>query len=453
MENLKSKWSEILLAVKNEFDISGPSYDTFLSILEPYKIENNTLYILYPKDADQVSLNFIRKQYENPLKFKIMEHLGKDYDLLFILPKDTESITTEPKKDQIQATPNYYQSNLVPIYTFEKFVVGSNNEFAQAASLRVADSPGEVHNPLYLYGGPGLGKTHLMHSIGNYIISRNPNMRVLYVTCEEYTNEVIESIRSTNNTLPMSKLREKYRSVDVLLIDDIQFIIGKEATQNEFFHTFNALRQNGKQIVLSSDRPPKELETLDDRLRSRFEWGLMVDIGIPDYETRMAILKKKAESENFNIDDNILSYIATNIKSNIRELEGALNKLCAYYKLVNIDITLDVAERELAIFISPDKPKEITAQLIIEVVAEHYNVSIEQMISKKRNQEYSKPRQVAMYLCDELTNTNKTNIGNLLGNRDHSTVIHGIENVKKLYTTDPDYKAEIDKIKNKINPS
>ena len=251
----------------------------------------------------------------------------------------------------------------------------------------------------------------------------------------------------------MTKFRDKYRKVDVLMIDDIQFIIGKENTQEEFFHTFNALQTQGKQIILTSDKPSKEMETLEERIRSRFEWGLMADIGVPDYETRMAILRKKAESDNFDIDDEVLSYIANNIKSNVRELEGALNKLLAYNNLVHIPITMDIAEKELANIITPDKPREITPQLIIEVVSEHFHISVDQMISKTRSSDVAKPRQIAMYLCKSMTDSPLDTIGSLLGGRDHSTIIHGIKKVTEEYETNETTRTLIETIKKKINPN
>ena len=291
-----------------------------------------------------------------------------------------------------------------------------------------------------------------MHSIGHFIIDQNPDTKVLYVTSEEFTNEVIESIRNGNSSA-MTKFRDKYRTVDVLMIDDIQFIIGKESTQEEFFHTFNTLQTQGKQIILTSDKPPKEMETLEERIRSRFEWGLMADIGVPDYETRMAILRKKAESDNFDIDDEVLSYIANNIKSNVRELEGALNKLLAYNNLVHIPITMDIAEKELSNIITPDKPREITPQLIIEVVSEHYHISVDQMISKTRSSDVAKPRQIAMYLCKNMTESPLDTIGSLLGGRDHSTIIHGIKKVTEEYEKNETTRNMIETIKKKINPN
>jgi chromosomal replication initiator protein len=385
----------------------------------------------------------------------IAEITGNEYEINFILPDQAESLHIKGKNRKLTkkaSTSNVDHSNLNPNYTFETFVVGNNNRFAQSAALAVAESPGEAYNPLYIYGGPGLGKTHLMHSIGHFILDQKPDTRVIYVTSEEFTNEVIESIRN-GNASSMTKFRDKYRTVDVLMIDDIQFIIGKESTQEEFFHTFNALQTQGKQIILTSDKPPKEMETLEERIRSRFEWGLMADIGVPDYETRMAILRKKAESDNFQIDGDILDYIANNIKSNIRELEGALNRLIAFHNLENVEITMEIAERELANIITPDKPKEITPQLIIEVVSEHFHISVDQMISKNRSNDIAKPRQIAMYLCKTMTSSSLDTVGSLLGGRDHSTIIHGIRKVSEDYENNESTRTLIETIKKKINPN
>lgn len=311
---------------------------------------------------------------------------------------------------------NYENANLNSKYRFDTFVVGGNNKFAHSASLAVAESPGVAYNPLYLYGGAGLGKTHLMHSIGHFILEHNPDMKVLYVTSEQFTNEVIESIRS-GNASKMTKLREKYRTVDVLLIDDVQFIIGKESTQEEFFHTFNVLHSAGKQIILSSDKPPKEMETLEERFRSRFEWGLIADIQPPDYETRMAILKKNAENYNKEINEEIFQYIATNIKSNIRELEGAFNKVIAYSKLNKVEINLSSVQEALKDIISPNEKKQITSGLIVEVVAEHFGITPEDIMSKRRNTEYVLPRQICMYLCRKYTDDSLQSIGKAVGKK------------------------------------
>ena len=400
-----------------------------------------------------MGLSYISKKYYLPLKVAITEITGTEYEIKFILPEQAKSIASSPNK---QKKPFYSEaaskSNLNSNYTFDTFVVGSNNRFAHSASLAVAESPGEAYNPLYIYGGPGLGKTHLMHSIGHFILERNPDAKIICVTSEEFTNEVIESIRS-GNAAAMNKFREKYRTIDVLMIDDVQFIIGKESTQEEFFHTFNALHSAGKQIILTSDKPPKEMETLEERIRSRFEWGLMADIGTPDYETRMAILRKKIEADEMNLSDEILNYIATNIKSNIRELEGALNKLLAYSNLEKTDITMEIAQKELQNIITPDKPKEITPQLIIEVVSEHFQISLDQMISKNRSKDIARPRQIAMYLCKNMTDTPLDSIGALLGGRDHSTIIHGVQKISDEYESDETTRSLIDTIKKKINPN
>ena len=450
MEVIYEKWKQILQAVKEEHDISQVSFDTWLKPLEICTVKDNKLYILVP--SAQLGVKYIARKYELPLKVAITESTGIDYELVFILPEQAKQLRSSASRKQTHSSETTEQSNLNSNYTFDTFVVGSNNRFAQSASLAVAESPGESYNPLYIYGGPGLGKTHLMHSIGNFIVEQNPDSRVLYVTSEEFTNEVIESIRNGNATA-MTKLREKYRTVDVLMIDDIQFIIGKESTQEEFFHTFNVLHSSGKQIILTSDKPPKEMETLEERIQSRFEWGLMADIGLPDYETRMAILRRKVESDEMDLSDEVLNYIANNIKSNIRGLEGALNKLFAYGILVKTEITMDIAIKELQNIITPDKPKEITPQLIIEVVSEHCQISMDQMISKNRSNDIAHPRQIAMYLCKNMTNIPLKSIGALLGGRDHSTIDHGIKKIAEEYNTNENTRILIETIKKKINPN
>lgn len=452
MEKVIEKWEEIINTVKKEHELSEVSFDTWIRPLEVYGIDGNKLYILVP--SEQMGLSYISKKYYLPLKVAIAEITGTEYDIEFILPDQADSLSIKGSNNKSKKQPSAKadRSNLNPNYTFDTFVVGNNNRFAHSASLAVAESPGEAYNPLYIYGGPGLGKTHLMHSIGHFILDQKPDTKVIYVTSEEFTNEVIESIRN-GNASSMTKFRDKYRTVDVLMIDDIQFIIGKESTQEEFFHTFNALQTQGKQIILTSDKPPKEMETLEERIRSRFEWGLMADIGVPDYETRMAILRKKAESDNFIINDDILDYIANNIKSNIRELEGALNKLLAYHNLENVNITMEIAEKELANIITPDKPREITPQLIIEVVSEHFHISVDQMMSKNRSSDIAKPRQIAMYLCKTMTSSSLDAVGALLGGRDHSTIIHGVKKVSEEYDNNESTRTLIETIKKKINPN
>ena len=329
--------------------------------------------------------------------------------------------------------------------------MGANNKFAHAASLAVAESPAERYNPLFSYGGVGRGKTHLMHSIAHFILKNNPAAKVLYTTSENFTNELIDAIRTKNN-YTITQFREKYRKIDVLLIDDIQFIINKESTQEEFVHTFNYLHENNKQIVISSDKPPKAFTTLEERLRSRFEMGLPVDISSPDYETRMAILRKKEELEGYNIDNEILKYIATNIKSNIRELEGALTKIIAFSKLYNTQLTMEAAEEALKDLISPNAQKEVTPALIIEVVAEHFGFTTEDLISTKRNREVVYPRQIAMYLCRTMTPTPLQAIGTALGKKDHTTIMHGIQIIEKDLKTDETLASTIEILKKKINP-
>ena len=450
MEAIFEKWNQILESVKEEHDLTKVSFDAWLKPLEVCAVEGDNLYILVP--SGQLGINYITKRYELPLKVSITEMTGVEYNLVFVMPDQANELKSKQLKKQTPPPERTERSNLNSNYTFDTFVVGSNNRFAQSASLAVAESPGEAYNPLYIYGGPGLGKTHLMHSIGNFILDQSPSSRVLYVTSEEFTNEVIESIR-TGNATAMTKLREKYRTVDVLMIDDIQFIIGKESTQEEFFHTFNVLHAAGKQIILTSDKPPKEMETLEERIQSRFEWGLMADIGLPDYETRMAILRRKMETDKMELSDEILNYIANNIKSNIRELEGALNKLIAYGNLVKTEITMEIAMKELQNIITPDKPKEITPQLIIEAVSEHCQISLEQMISKNRSNSIVKPRQIAMYLCKDMTDIPLDSIGALLGGRDHSTIIHGIKKITEEYNSNETTRTLIETIKKKINPN
>ena len=452
MEHILEKWDEILHTVKTEHEISDISFDTWIRPLEVFGVEGETLYILVP--SGKMTLNYISKKYLLPLTVAIAEITGTEYEIQFILPEQTSSLMNHKnKKDKKKLnSESSRKSNLNSNYTFDTFVVGSNNRFAQSASLAVAESPGEAYNPLYIYGGPGLGKTHLMHSIGHFILEKNPESKVLYVTSEEFTNEVIESIRSGNSSA-MNNLRDKYRKIDVLMLDDVQFIIGKESTQEEFFHTFNALHSAGKQVILISDKPPKEMETLEERIRSRFEWGLMADIGVPDYETRMAILRKKSESDDITLSDEILNYIANNIKSNVRELEGALNKLIAYSNLEHTAITMETAVKELQNIITPDKPREITPQLIIEVVSEHFQISLAQMISKNRSNNIARPRQIAMYLCKTMTDIPLDSIGAMLGGRDHSTIIHGINKIAEEYDSNSQTKNLIDTIKKKINPN
>ena len=451
MDSIKEKWNEIKETIRKEYELTAVSYDTWVKPLQFYDVREDSVIIMIPSDQAH-ALNYISSKYKNFFKVIISEMMDHTYDISFILEKDA----AEQKKEILPAEKhlsnnNYENTNLNPKYKFDTFVVGSNNKLAHSAALAVAESPGEVYNPLYIYGGAGLGKTHLMHSVGHFILEKNPEMKVLYVTSENFTNEVINCIRS-GDALKMNNMREKYRTVDILMIDDIQFIIGKESTQEEFFHTFNTLHSAGKQIILSSDKPPKDMETLEERFRSRFEWGLIADIQPPDYETRMAILRKNAENYSKEIDDEVLRYIADNIKSNIRELEGALNKIIAFSKLNNVDINLEYAEEALKDVIYPDKPKDVTPSLIIEVVAEHFGVDPEDITSKKRNSEFVQPRQVVMYLCRNLTATPLQSIAKILGKKDHTTVLHGIKKISEEIETNEDLRNKIEVIRKKILP-
>ena len=455
MDVIRENWELIKDTVRREYELSSVSFNTWVKPLEYHDTVDDVISIIIPSDQG-MSLNYISSKYSKFFQVTISEMFDHLYEIEFVLEKDLKY--NHPNEKESSNTNlfnniNYENSHLNSKYKFDTFVVGSNNKLAHSACLAVAENPGEVYNPLYLYGGPGLGKTHLMHSVGHFILEQNPNIKVLYVTSEEFTNEVIDSIRS-GNAASMSKLREKYRNVDVLMVDDVQFIIGKESTQEEFFHTFNALHSTRKQIILSSDKPPKEMETLEERFRSRFEWGLITDIQPPDYETRMAILRKIAENSDLNIDEDIIKYIATNIKSNIRELEGALNKIIAAAKLNKVELTLPLAEEALKDMIYPGKPREITPSLIINIVADHFGVKPEDITSKRRNAEFVMPRQVVMYLCRNLIpEMSLENIATLLNKKDHTTVMHGCKKVENDISTNVDFKNKVDIIIKKINPS
>ena len=451
LELLTEKWDGILQTIRQENDLSNVAFKTWLLPLKVFRIEDHVLKITAPFEQ---AATYVENKYKTFLYVAVAEAMGEEYEIKIITEDEAsrETAYVPPAKKMPAPVPvDDQKTNLNPKYTFDTFVIGSNNRFAHAASVAVAESPGKEYNPLFLYGGVGLGKTHLMHSVAHYILQKDPTKKVLYVTSEVFTNELIDSIRNGNNT-SMTKFREKYRNIDVLLIDDVQFIIGKESTQEEFFHTFNALHSANKQIIISSDRPPKDMETLEARLQSRFEWGLIADISSPDYETRMAILRKKEELDGYNIDDEVIRYIATNIKSNIRELEGALNKLVALSNLENREITISMAEEVLKDIISPNSKREITPQVILDVVAEHYGVSSNDIIGGKRNSEIVVPRQIVMYLCREITDTSYKAIGILLGNRDHSTIISGDNKVRdKLAAGDTSLKSNIDTIRKKLS--
>lgn len=452
---IKNQWDEILDFLKVEFDVSEISFKTWLLALDIYSVENNLVTISIKDDIIGDSKKYIMSKFGVPLKFSISKVMKDDFEVDFILESEIKLIEASkpiPSNLKIDAAEEERYPFLNPRYTFDTFVVGNNNSLAHAASLAVAESPAEAYNPLFIYGGVGLGKTHLMHSVAHYILEHNPDSKVLYVTSEVFTNELIEAIRNRADTNSIAEFRKKYRNIDVLLIDDIQFVIGKESTQEEFFHTFNALHESKKQIIISSDKPPKEFETLEERLRSRFEWGLPVDIQSPDYETRMAILKKKEELDGLSIDDDVMKYIATNIKSNIRELEGALTKIVALSRLKNQEVNVELAEEALKDLISPDTEKNITVELIAGAVAEHFDIPVQDIMSSKKSRRIAYPRQVCMYLCRELLEISLKKIGQKLGRRDHSTVLHGAEKITKDLKDDFALQNTIEVLKKKINP-
>ena len=447
LQKIRENWDTILNTLKEDQELTDVSFKTWLLPLELVSMDGSMLTILFP--GDKPSVTYIEKKYKFFIQVAIEEVTGIRCEVQFVTPHAQGE--TEKKKNTIDPSLSA-GANLNPRYTFDTFVVGSNNKMAHAASLAVAESPAEIYNPLFIYGGVGLGKTHLMHSIAHFILKQNPAAKVVYVTSEKFTNELIDAIRNKNN-ITTTEFREKYRNVDVLLIDDIQFITNKESTQEEVFHTFNTLYEAKKQIIISSDRPPKDIETLEERLRSRFEWGLTVDIGAPDYETRMAILRKKEDLEGYNIDNEVIKYIATNIKSNIRELEGALTKVVAYSRITKNEITLELAEEALKDRISPDQVHEITPERILQVVAEHFKLNSSDLMSERRNKEIVRPRQIAMYLCRNMTDTPLTTIAKCLNKKDHSTIIHGIDKITKELEKDESLQYTVDVLKKKLNPS
>jgi len=455
-ELIIQKWDEILNYLKREYRITDVSYRTWLLPLEVLDVDGDTIRLTYNDStaaagAGAQSIGFVKDRYGLFIKTAIAEVINEDFKIEFALLSQARKKADNAKRQNASSyIPNKESLNLNQKYTFDTFVVGPNNNFAHAASLAVAESPGTVYNPLYIYGGAGLGKTHLMHSIAQHILENNVDVKVLYVTSEQFTNEVISAIRG-HGTTPI-EFRQKYRTNDVLLIDDIQFIIGKESTQEEFFHTFNTLYESKKQIVISSDKPPKDILTLEERLRSRFEWGLQVDVSSPDYETRMAILYKKGEMDGFKIDDEILDYIAANIKSNIRELEGALTKIHAMSRLQKRKINLSLAEEALKDIISPDDKKKITLDSIVNIVAEHFGITPRDILSSNRSKKIVFPRQICMYLGRKYTGLSLSDIGVVMGNRDHSTVLHGFNKIESEVRDDNNVDNLIDLFIKKLNP-
>ena len=432
MENIADLWNAALANIEKK--ISKPSFDTWLKSTKAHSLQGNLLVITAP---NEFARDWLEERYSQLISEILYEITGEELSVKFIIPQnqnESENDVALPpkkvKKDDDHG--DFPQGILNQKYTFDTFVIGSGNRFAHAASLAVAEAPAKAYNPLFIYGGVGLGKTHLMHAIGHYVLDHNPAAKVVYLSSEKFTNEFINSIRDNK----AENFRNKYRNVDILLIDDIQFLAGKESTQEEFFHTFNALHEESKQIIISSDRPPREIPTLEDRLRSRFEWGLITDITPPDLETRIAILRKKAKAEGLDIPNEVMLYIANQIDSNIRELEGALIRVVAYSSLINKDINADLAAEALKDIIPSSKPKVITIHEIQKVVGEHFSIKLEDFKAKKRTKSVAFPRQIAMYLSRELTDYSLPKIGEEFGGRDHTTVIHAHEKISKLLQAD-----------------
>lgn len=446
-----ARWNDIMNILENEHGLSHMMINTWIKPLNLYSVEDDVIYFTLDEQYGERGVEFmIKKLFDMYLEAVIKEMFGNDrIHVIITLESVLKHETISPTYSEYY-TEAVSKSNLRPDYTFETFIVGESNKHAHATCLAVADSPGQdKFNPLFLYGGSGLGKTHLMQSIAHYILQNNRDMKVLYVPSNKFTNEIVEAIKK-NKT---EEFRDKYRTVDVLLIDDIQYLIGKESTQQEFFDTFNALHDEGKQIILSSDKPPKEIKTLDERFRSRFEWGVPIDIHAPDYETRMAILKNKAEIKGLkDIKEEIFEYIASNITYNVRELEGALNKLSVYAQLGGVNITEDIAKNILKDFVSRESKVTITPELIINTVSEHLNISVNDIISTKRSQDIATARQISMYLCRKYTDKGLKSIGDAFGGKDHSTVHSNIQKVEEKIEKDPEFAEVVDVIVKKLNP-
>lgn len=412
MDDYTLIWNNFLADLRTE--LGSDKFDAWFTNASFESFENNQFCISLP---DVLTMEWIESRYMNFMREKLSSYFPKPVQLKLIVKNNNNN--------------NHVQLN--PKYVFDSFVVGNSNRFAHAACFAVAEAPSRSYNPLFIYGGVGLGKTHLMQAVGHHILQKSPSMNVVYVSSEQFTNELINSIRDDKT----SEFRAKYRNIDVLLIDDIQFLAGKERTQEEFFHTFNALYEANKQLVISSDRPPREIPTLEDRLRSRFEWGLITDIQPPDLETRIAILKKKSQLDGLTVPDDVMNYIAVYIQSNIRELEGALNRIVAYSNFTNRPITLDLATEALKDILPSAPPKKITIEMIQQVVAEYFTINVSDLISKRRTRQLAFPRQIAMYLARELTDSSLPTIGEFFGGRDHTTALHAYDKISREMKSDP----------------
>ena len=453
-ELIFENWDRIMEFLRTEFGIAKVSYETWLQNLKFKDVVDNKIIIVNDDENSINNISFIQNKYGIFIKNAIAEVVNLDYQPEIEIIAESAQPLKKPVPE-IKNSPNYYSDmRLTPDYTFDNFVVSRSNSMVHAAALKVAEAPGEIYNPLYIYGDPGLGKTHLMQAIVHFIIENSPELKVMYVTSEKFTNEIVDSIRQ--GSVSAQDVRDKYRNVDILLIDDIQFIIGKNRTQEEFFYTFNYLREARKQIVISSDKPPRDFADLDERFRSRFESGLIVDITTPDYETKMAILKKKLEmkqaeeGKKYEISDQCLSYIADNINTNIRSLEGALQKVIFSADLSHQPITIEFVENALQDMINPSQRKILTPEFIIDVVAEHFDIPTSDILSDKRDGRIALPRQIAMYLSKRYTMRNLVEIGKVF-NRDHSTVLHGIKTVEEKVKKDPTVDNYVDIITKKLN--
>jgi chromosomal replication initiator protein len=433
-------WQKALAILETQ--LTKPSFETWLKSTTLLSFDGNLVTIGV---ANEFAKDWLESRYANLIRTTVRNILNQEVQIRFVLPDQIDTSQTPKHTQTFRNERNYEDLNatqLNPKYTFESFVIGNSNRFAHAASLAVAEAPAKAYNPLFIYGGVGLGKTHLMHAIGNYVLEQKPRARVLYVSSEKFTNELINAIRDDKNV----DFRNRYRNIDVLLVDDIQFVAGKERTQEEFFHTFNALYEANKQLILSSDRPPKEIPTLEDRLRSRFEWGLITDIQAPDLETRIAILRKKAKLEDLEVPNEVMVYIADKIQSNIRELEGALIRVVAYSSLTSNEITTELAAEALKDILPSAKPRQISINLIQQIVAEYYSIPLSDFKAKKRTRAVAFPRQIAMYLSRELTDFSLPKIGEEFGGRDHTTVIHAHDKILNDSKKDPNLEAILNEI-------
>lgn len=430
-------------------EVTSISFDTWIKPLEIESINDNHIVFIATTEYQR---DYLQNRYASLMLNTLKYITNKEWTFSVVIEdennqKKADEIikTTNDDSNDIDIDLDSINKTLNPKYTFETFVVGNNNRFAHAAAYAVGDAPATAYNPLFIYGGVGLGKTHLMHAIGNKILKNNRKSKILYVTSEKFTNQMINAIKDNTNEL----FRNKYRTIDVLLIDDIQFIAGKERVQEEFFHTFNTLYENGKQIIISSDKPPRDIPLLEDRLKSRFEWGLLADISCPDYETRLAILRKKAQDEKVIIDDNILSNISNKIDSNIRELEGVFNKIVAIASLTNSEITMALAEKIINEF-KTQSEKVISSDFIKETIAKYFNINKDDLSGNKRSNDVAFPRQIAMYICREVANMSFPKIGEDFGNRDHSTVMHAYRKIEKEVKEKTNTRLIVESVKNII---